>query len=300
MKVFFNPRMSIEVSSFSPSPNKPAAAVADWLEHGLRIDVCDFDPVSEQDLGLAHNPEYVQAMLAGRISNGHGNFDPRVAESCLWTCGSLLAACRAALTDGVAVSPSSGFHHAGYERCHGFCTLNALIVAPAKLWTEGLISRAGILDCDAHFGDGTADIVRRRKLQKRIEHWTFGERFGLKSFSQAELLDELAKSLRRMESRRVGLVLYQAGADPHVDDPLGGFMTSDEMLERDRFVFQTCRRLKIPVAITLAGGYQRDSAGTIAAVLALHRATISQAIDVFCGQSEPKIGGRKKTKSSGI
>ena len=26
------------------------------------------------------------------------------------------------------------------------------------------------------------------------------------------------------------LVLYQAGADPHVNDPLGGFLTTEEMM----------------------------------------------------------------------
>lgn len=300
MKVFYNSRMSVEVVGFSPSPNKPAAVVSDWQEHGLRIDVCDFEPVSEKDLSLAHDPDYVRGVLAGLISNGHGNLDPRVAESCRWTSGSMLAASRAALADGVAVSPSSGFHHAGYERNHGFCTFNGLIVSAEMLRAEGLVSKVGIIDCDAHYGDGTEDIIRRLKLQTRIKHWTFGQHFGLKPFCQADLLGELAKTLKKMKSLGVGLVLYQAGADPHVDDPLGGFMTSDEMQERDRFVFETCRRLRIPVAIRLAGGYQRDSDGTIAPVLALHRSMISLAIDVFLGPKEPETGHHKKTKSSGI
>jgi acetoin utilization deacetylase AcuC-like enzyme len=298
MKVYFNSRMSVEVAGFSPSPNKPAAAVSDWQERGLRVEVCDFEPVSEKDLCLAHDPDYVRGVLAGLISNGHGNFDPRVAESCRWTSGSMLAASRAAVSDGVAVSPSSGFHHAGYERNHGFCTFNGLIVSAEMLRAEGLVRKVGIIDCDAHYGDGTDDIIRRLKLQTRIKHWTFGQHFGLKPFSQAELLSELARSLKEMKSLGVGLVLYQAGADPHVEDPLGGFMTTDEMRERDRFVFQTCQSLRIPVAITLAGGYQRDSRGTIGPVLALHRATIVEATKVFFGQTEPKASGRKRRKSS--
>lgn len=32
------------------------------------------------------------------------------------------------------------------------------------------------------------------------------------------------------------LVIYQAGADMHVDDPLGGIMTTDEMRQRDDLV----------------------------------------------------------------
>ena len=58
-------------------------------------------------------------------------------------------------------------------------------------------------------------------------------------------------------------------------------MESDEMRERDRFVLKTCHELKLPIAITLAGGYQLDAEGKIDAVLALHRATIEEALAVF-------------------
>jgi acetoin utilization deacetylase AcuC-like enzyme len=50
------------------------------------------------------------------------------------------------------------------------------------------------------------------------------------------------------------LLLYQAGADPHIDDPLGGFLTTDELAERDRIVFSVAKEIGIPVVWNLAGG----------------------------------------------
>ena len=55
-----------------------------------------------------------------------------------------------------------------------------------------------------------------------------------------------------------------AGADPYRDDQLGGLGLSIEGLERrDRLVFAKARARKIPVAVTLAGGYARNVEDTV-------------------------------------
>ena len=120
MKVFFNPKMSVDSGGYSPSGSKPAAVVADWKAHGLAIEICDLEPVTEDDLCLAHDRQYVESVLEGRLANGHGNKLPEVTNACLWTCGSMLAASRQALIDGIAVSPGSGFHHAHFGSNGGF------------------------------------------------------------------------------------------------------------------------------------------------------------------------------------
>lgn len=51
------------------------------------------------------------------------------------------------------------------------------------------------------------------------------------------------------------IVLYQAGADPHIDDSLGGFLTTEQMAERDVQVFKGLKDRGAPVAWVLAGGY---------------------------------------------
>jgi len=75
-------------------------------------------------------------------------------------------------------------------------------------------------------------------------------------------------------------LLYQAGADAHIDDPLGGWLTTAQMRQRDALVFEAALGYGIPVVWNLAGGYQRDADGGIGPVLAIHRATLDEAIRV--------------------
>ena len=72
-----------------------------------------------------------------------------------------------------------------------------------------------------------------------------------------------------------GLVFYLAGADPHEDDRLGRLkLTADGLAERDRRVFTACRERRIPVAVSMAGGYGRDIATTVA----IQRRTLHEAL----------------------
>lgn len=279
MKVFYRNDMSVDSGGFSPSARKPEQAIADWQERGLDIELVEFDAATSDDLCLAHDARYVKAVLSGKASNGHGNRIPEVTQSCLKTVGSLVAASRAAFAERIVCSPTSGFHHAGYGHGHGFCTFNGLIVAARTVINEGLCDKVAILDCDAHYGDGTADCIYKLDLQEQIEHWTYGIQFGLgEPFSQKKLLAKIRKFLKASAKAGCGLVLFQAGADPFVGDSLGGDMTKGELRERDALVFNLCIDLGLPVAYCHAGGYARDEDGTIEPVLSIHRATAEEAI----------------------
>lgn len=67
----------------------------------------------------------------------------------------------------------------------------------------------------------------------------------------------------------------------HIDDPLGGLLTNEELSRRDSMVFEFCCRHKIPVAWNLAGGYQRAADGSIDKVIEIHRETMRQCKRVF-------------------
>jgi acetoin utilization deacetylase AcuC-like enzyme len=77
-------------------------------------------------------------------------------------------------------------------------------------------------------------------------------------------------------------VLYQAGADPHVKDPLGGWLTTEQLRARDAQVFESLASARIPLVWNLAGGYQRDRSGGIGPVLAIHENTAREHLRVFC------------------
>ena len=155
---------------------------------------------------------------------------------------------------GIACSPSSGFHHACYDSNHGFCTFNGLVVAARKVLDLPGVERVGILDCDWHFGDGTQNIIQQLKLSDRIDHYTSGQHWHTEV---AAYFDWLEEAVQQLVDNDVSLVLYQAGADAHKRDPLGGLLDDDQLLERDTLVFELYRKYHIPIAWNLAGGYRR-------------------------------------------
>ena len=63
----------------------------------------------------------------------------------------------------------------------------------------------------------------------------------------------------------------------HVDDPLGGVLTTEQMIERDHIVFVAARASETPIAWDLAGGYQEP----LAKVVGLHVNTLRECVKAF-------------------
>jgi acetoin utilization deacetylase AcuC-like enzyme len=284
--VFYTPGMVADAGSYSPSAAKPGEAVHSWRMLGLPLDILAPLPVSPEQFGLAHDPGFVADILAGRRKNGFGNTLPAVTAALPLTSGAMLAAACAALANGTgAVAPCSGFHHAGYNFAGGYCTFNGLMVTAKVLLAEGAVRRVGILDCDEHWGNGTQDIIDRLALARQVEHYSPSFEYGRPASAEA-FLAALPKILARFAD--CDLVLYQAGADPHIDDPLGGWLTTDQLYRRDRAVFAGLKELGVPVAWNLAGGYQRDENGGIRPVLDIHDNTMvafAETLGFACGET---------------
>ena len=227
MKIFYRPEQTAlgNVDSFSPSAGKPAQVVASWLKLCSTAEAVSFEPLTRADLALSHDRGYVDGILDLKYANGFGNKLATIADSLPYTTGSFYAAAHHACTrKESAVSPTSGFHHAGYDYGSGFCTFNGLMIAAQKLRDEGAAS-VGILDLDCHYGNGTDDIIGRLSLDY-IEHYTFGgERINQRNADQ--WLQELPGILDCF--KMCDVVLYQAGADPHIDNPLGGILTTEQL-----------------------------------------------------------------------
>ena len=276
--VFYDERQVATLESFSPSAGKPSLLIQSWVDQALPITLMPVTPVSREQLSLAHDRGYVDAVLELRKNNGFGERSQGVADSLPWTTGSLLSAARHVLeTQSVAVSPTSGFHHARYRHAFGFCTFNGLMVTARVLLEEKRVSKIGILDCDYHFGDGTAEIIRQLGLEDAVVHVTSGAGYTCES---ERFFPDLERALQKFA--HCDLLLYQAGADAHVDDPLGGFLTSAQMALRDRMVFESTRSQGIPVVWNLAGGYQTP----VSKVIDMHTATLTECIRVYLVSSE--------------
>ena len=277
MMIFYRPeQVAPNAGTISPSAFKPLQVMEDWRVSGLinAGNVCSFEPVSREDIKRVHNPQMVDDVLDLRRRNGFRNTDAQIAASLPYTSGSILAAARWTLANRYPTcSPTSGFHHASFDEPEGYCTFNGLMVTAVKLLDEGLVRSVAILDCDVHEGNGTDDIINRLGLHKQVQHHSMGYHFQTREQAGPEAVHFeawLHHALTQCAS--ADLVLYQASADPHVDDPLGGVLTDYELLRRDEAVFRALRHT--PLVWNLAGGYQRDEDGSIEPVLALHRMTM--------------------------
>jgi hypothetical protein len=99
--------------------------------------------------------------------------------------------------------------------------------------------------------------------------------------SQAEGFLEALPAIVAETAASCDVALFQAGADPHVDDPLGGWLTTEQLRQRDAIVFDELKRLGVAVVFCLAGGYQVEPDSSIPRVLEIHDNTMRECIRVF-------------------
>jgi len=274
MHVIYSDAMVAPAQGSSPSAAKPRPVVEAWIAQDPDIRIVPPKPVTIDDFARAHERAFVEQVFALRIANGFGTRSSDVNKSLPYTTGAMLTAAQIALTQKTAVAaPVSGFHHARWNEAAAYCTFNGLIVTAMALRAEHPRLRVGILNYDYHYGDGTDDIISRLGLHW-IAHYTAGQTFMAEHQATA-FLNAIPEHVARMANCDV--VLYQAGADPHIDDPLGGFLTTAELAERDRRVFQCLHDCSLPVAWNLAGSYQQP----LTKVVAIHKNTYRACKTIF-------------------
>jgi hypothetical protein len=162
MKIFSRDEMVADASSYSLSPLKPRAFV-NQLDRMMFAKIESFEPATREQLKLAHDADHVDGVLDGRLPNGFGNKSPAVASSLLYTVGSIIAATREAVClereqsgRPVTCSPTSGFHHAGYDYGGCFCTFNGLLVAALVARQENSVTV-----CSSWMATSTGAMGRR-------------------------------------------------------------------------------------------------------------------------------------------
>ena len=254
---------------------------------------------SEGELALAHTPHYIASVVEGLLGPTEQRaigfpWSPRMVERARRSVGATIAAARTALCEGVAANLAGGTHHAHADRGSGYCVFNDAAVAARLMQAEWhraqrKLLRVLVIDLDVHQGDGTAAI-----FEDDPTVFTFSMH-GAKNFpsrkrcsdldvelsdgcSDAPYLAALERALdevwRRHAGAAPGLAFYLAGVDAHEDDRLGRLaLTAAGLAERDRRVLAVLRERRIPVALSMAGGYGRDIEQTVS----LHLATLRQA-----------------------
>jgi acetoin utilization deacetylase AcuC-like enzyme len=248
---------------------------------------------SDDELLRAHSREHIET-----VEQPIGDFDldtpayPNIAAYARKSAGAAIEAARAALSGERAFSlmrPPG--HHAARDRPMGFCyfdniavaALDALTVAavddrgPASA-TPATVDRVAIWDFDAHHGNGTEAIVahNQRIAFASIHQFPAYPGTGARSFDnihnypvapytpREEHVEVCRRALDQLLAFKPGLLLVSAGFDAYARDPL-----VQMTLERKDFASfgEWLRKIDIPVAAILEGGYSDDLSELIDAFL---------------------------------
>jgi acetoin utilization deacetylase AcuC-like enzyme len=253
------------------------------------------EPASDDDLLLVHEAQWVDKLRHGTLTYQdiltlEIPYSEEMAEAFWLAAGGTLMAARQALAGGVGFNLGGGFHHAFPGHGEGFCAINDMAVAIRRLQKDGAIKRAMVVDCDVHHGNGTAAIFTGDPSVFTLSIHQFNNYPSEKppssldihladGIGDAEYLHRLGNGYRAALSLfKPELVVYVAGADPYLEDQLGGLsLTFDGLMERDRLVMWTALTHHVPVAIVLAGGYALNVEDTIT----IHANTAAVAQDVL-------------------
>ncbi len=192
-----------------------------------------------------------------------------------------------AFQTGIGFNIAGGTHHAGKDWGEGFCLLNDQAIAAQYLLNYHKIKQILIIDLDVHQGNGTADIFENEKrvftfsmhgqnnfpFKKEQSDWDI----GLPDETTGSLyLQTLSEALASLNKRvRPEFVFFQSGVDVLKTDKMGKLQLSiGDCRQRDIQVFEFCRKNRLPVQVSMGGGYS----GQIRDIVNAHCNTYKEGI----------------------
>ena len=235
-------------------------------------------------LEITHNSDYINFVKKSFPEKGLSFLDgdtvisPGSKDATKDAVGSIIAA-----IDGVqnkefknafcAVRPPG--HHAEKEKAMGFCIYNNVAVGANYLIEKYKYNKVAIIDFDVHHGNGTQDIFYNNKKVLYIsthqypyypgsgsekEKGKFNNIFNIPleaGTTAEEYLNAYEHVLKKIKEFKPEFLLFSAGFDAHIDDPLAQLRLSS-----DDFYHLTKRTLDISKSICngnvvsiLEGGY---------------------------------------------
>lgn len=324
MHIVYSDRYRIDIGAHVFDMGKYALVCEMLLRRGAvaASAIHEPEPAGWDELALVHAQAYLDKTRTGsfrpsELAQLEMPWTAEMAEGFRLMTGGTVLAARLAVAQGArpdrndtapSVEPlarlsasaniGGGFHHAFPSHGEGFCLYNDVAVAIRVLQCDGAIARAAIVDADVHQGNGTAFTfdgdasVFTFSIHQQHNYPFVKPRGSLDvgledGADDREYLRALDTALPLVLASEPDLLFYVAGADPYVDDQLGGLrLTAEGLRGRDRMVLEAARHARLPVAIVLAGGYARRLQDTAA----IHVATIEEAIRLS-SPAESRIPG---------
>ncbi len=188
-----------------------------------------------------------------------------------------------ALDHGFSYYLGGGMHHAMSFAGRGFCLVNDAVITLRRLQAEGVIKTAWIVDVDVHKGDGAPEILKDDPSIKTFsihmkEGWPLNSGslrdpwfipstvdVGIDYGEEDQYLARLEAGLLDLEEicPNPDIVIVVNGADPYEFDelPSASFinLTKEQMMGRDKFLYQFFKSRNIPQSYVMAGGYGQKS-----------------------------------------
>ena len=267
------------------------------LYEGTCVQENFFEPAlaSDEDILRVHTNEYLQNLKNLSI-------DPRAArktgfplsaelvEREIRIAGGTIQAAEFAMQFGIAMNIAGGTHHAYPGYGEAFCLLNDQAIAARYLQQKKLAEKILIVDLDVHQGNGTAYIFKNDpsvftfSMHGRNNYPFKKEESDLDielpdGTGDEEYFQILRITLPELIARQEpDFIFYLSGVDILSTDKLGKLSCSIEgCKERDRFILQLCHDQKIPVEVSMGGGYSPD----IKTIIKAHANTYRLAQEIF-------------------
>ena len=194
------------------------------------------------------------------------------------------------IKNGISMNIAGGTHHAFKDRGEAFCMLNDQAIAANYLLNNNLANRIMIVDLDVHQGNGTASIFKGNKnvftlsfhgeknypFKKEQSDLDIGFPDNTNDkFYLNKLQDVLPKVINEFEP---DFLFYLSGVDVLESDKLGRLaLTINGCKRRDKFVLELCKKNKLPVQISMGGGYSVS----IKNILEAHSNTYRLAQEIY-------------------
>ncbi len=253
------------------------------------------DPISEEIILLTHSEKYWEDLKNQTLSEKEIRaigfpMTPLLVERGRHIAAGTLQCVEYAIKHGISMNAAGGTHHAFKEKGEGFCVFNDIAIAANYLIHSNKFNNILIVDLDVHQGNGSASIfngqgqvftfsmhgAKNYPFRKEASHLDIGLPDGTEDDAYLKILFNILP--RVIDQHRPELIFYQAGVDILTTDRLGRLSVSREgCRKRDKYVMEICKNNKIPLVVTMGGGYSPQ----LSHIIEAHANTFRTATEVY-------------------
>jgi len=202
MKIVFHEKYYNESYAMDPaaSPGR-LEGIIDLLSSNKDYEFITPKPASKDDILRAHSERHYNNIKR----------DTLLFELASLAAGGAILAAEEAYNDNptFAVIRPPG-HHASADSCWGFCYFNNISISLLKLFSEGKIKSAFVLDFDLHTGDGNLNILTNRDDSFKVRI------LNPNSSGRTNYLKEVQNYMEDLEN--IDIFVASAGFDQGIED----------------------------------------------------------------------------------